>query len=595
VRLSYMSGTPGADANTYNVVNSTLLGGANFFSHTGTRRVMVTIKNSHAGTLKEYRSTDKGATWTQISETAVAAPAASASNTYKYHVSQFNDWKLDWVNGGSAQTTFTVDISLLSHVAVTTETMRTSGTNNTVTLTTSSSAQITIHWGDGTTTDKTGASQVSAHTYADGIAGHSIWIEHGETLTLLQCNGNQLVSLTIPPEWALLQNLQCHNNQLVSLTLSGLRSLQSLYCYSNQLVSLTIPPELTALVIISCASNKLVSLALPPESTALQTVYCYSNQLTSLTIPPELTALQTLYCFSNGWSESVVDDVLVDLLATVIANPRGGTLQIHGTNSTPSGGTGCPAYCALVNTYSWACTISGSCSCDAIDAIVALGPEISCFAGLHGDVDITGDPATQWDDVSGNANHLTDPGADSRPDVTTAGSDTILSFDGDNDSMVVPSAWASLATSATVVVAFKLTDTPTATDKIFTVDDWNFCIHVTSTTLSFFTGSANYGDYSHSLGTDWHVLVMRYDGAGVANSDRMRVWLDGSEITLSFTGTIVAQLASATAAGLGASVVGADGAPIDVGAFVAFDTALSVAEIDNVNDYIDITIDGISL
>jgi hypothetical protein len=198
--------------------------------------------------------------------------------------------------------------------------MFTSGTNNTVTLTTSSSAQITIHWGDGSTTNKTGASQVSAHTYTDGVAGHSIWIENGETLTLLYCYSNELTALTPPPEWT---------------------AMTRLYCYDNQLPSLSIPSTWTL----------------------LERLYCYSNELTALTLPPELTSLYIVYCHTNGWSEAVVDDVLVDLLATVTTNPRVGTLQIHGTNAAPSVGTGCPAYCSLVNTYSWTCTITGSCSC----------------------------------------------------------------------------------------------------------------------------------------------------------------------------------------------------------------------------------------
>jgi hypothetical protein len=220
--------------------------------------------------------------------------------------------------------------------------MRTSGTNNTVTLTTSSSAQITIHWGDGLTTDKTGALQVSAHTYTDGVAGHSIWIEGGETLTVLFCYSCLLTSLTLPPEWT---------------------AMKVLRCYYNALTSLTLPPEWTAMTNLSCVGNALTSLTLPPEWTAMKTLYCYDNALASLTIPSTWTELQNLYCYNNGWSESVVDDVLVDLLATVTANPRAGTLQIHGTNAAPSVGTGCPAYCSLVNAHSWTCTITGSCSC----------------------------------------------------------------------------------------------------------------------------------------------------------------------------------------------------------------------------------------
>jgi hypothetical protein len=110
-RLKYTAGTP-TDSDTFSVFNtySASLGG-NFFSHAFTDKFEITIKNSHAGTLKEYRS-DDGITWNQISETAVAAPAASGSNSYSYDVGQYKYWKLDWINGGTTQTTWTVDMVL---------------------------------------------------------------------------------------------------------------------------------------------------------------------------------------------------------------------------------------------------------------------------------------------------------------------------------------------------------------------------------------------------------------------------------------------------------------------------------------------------
>jgi hypothetical protein len=108
-RLKYTAGTP-TDSDTFILFSTYDAGlGGNFFSHAFTTKFEITIKNSQIGTLKEYRS-DDGITWTQISETAVAIPAASASNTYPYDVGQYKHWKLVWVNGGTTQTTFTVDM-----------------------------------------------------------------------------------------------------------------------------------------------------------------------------------------------------------------------------------------------------------------------------------------------------------------------------------------------------------------------------------------------------------------------------------------------------------------------------------------------------
>jgi hypothetical protein len=112
--VKYTGSTPGADANTYNLLNTTLLGGgSNFFANSGTAKVQLFLKNADTGTLKEYVSEDGGTNWSQISETAVAAAAATGQNAYEFVVEPYRDWKLDWVNGGSAQTTWVVSMALV--------------------------------------------------------------------------------------------------------------------------------------------------------------------------------------------------------------------------------------------------------------------------------------------------------------------------------------------------------------------------------------------------------------------------------------------------------------------------------------------------
>jgi hypothetical protein len=113
MRISYIGGTPGADSNAYTVVDTTQMGGGGVLSNGGANTVVVNIKNDQTGTLKEYRSADKGSTWTQISQTSVAIPAAGQSNSYEFSVLQFTDWKLEWVNGGTAQTVWAVDIGTI--------------------------------------------------------------------------------------------------------------------------------------------------------------------------------------------------------------------------------------------------------------------------------------------------------------------------------------------------------------------------------------------------------------------------------------------------------------------------------------------------
>lgn len=47
-----------------------------------------------------------------------------------------------------------------------------------------------------------------------------------------------------------------------------------------------------------------------------------------------------------------------------------------------------------------------------------------------------------------------------------------------------------------------------------------------------------YGDYTMSNDTSWHFLSMVYDGGGATNADRLKLYVDGTNQTLTFTGTI---------------------------------------------------------
>lgn len=77
--------TPGADSNTYIIVDSTVSFGVNIAGDPrnatlkahGISRILVGIKNSHLGTLKAYRSVDKGTNWDQVGGD-IAVPASAA-------------------------------------------------------------------------------------------------------------------------------------------------------------------------------------------------------------------------------------------------------------------------------------------------------------------------------------------------------------------------------------------------------------------------------------------------------------------------------------------------------------------------------------
>lgn len=104
-----------ADANTYTLFDTTTANagmGASFFANSNTKRFLLDIKNDQAGTLKVYKSDDRGTNWNQIDQVSVAAAAATDTNTYDFLVAQYKDWKITWTNGGVTQTTYEIDMAL---------------------------------------------------------------------------------------------------------------------------------------------------------------------------------------------------------------------------------------------------------------------------------------------------------------------------------------------------------------------------------------------------------------------------------------------------------------------------------------------------
>lgn len=115
--------TPGANSNTYVMFDSTVTFGVGIDgdarNHTliahEISRVEFTLDNSHAGTLKAYRSTDKGLNWKQVGgDIAVAAASATDVNgPYDFLTDAHPDFRISWVNGGSAQTTWRPSITMV--------------------------------------------------------------------------------------------------------------------------------------------------------------------------------------------------------------------------------------------------------------------------------------------------------------------------------------------------------------------------------------------------------------------------------------------------------------------------------------------------
>lgn len=123
VQVAVVASTPGADTNVYSMFDSTVTFAAPTASNSksttlaahNVARIEFTLTNSHAGTLKAYRSVDKGTNWDQVGgDIAVAASAATDINgPYDFLVDPYADFKITWTNGGSAQTTWRPGVSLI--------------------------------------------------------------------------------------------------------------------------------------------------------------------------------------------------------------------------------------------------------------------------------------------------------------------------------------------------------------------------------------------------------------------------------------------------------------------------------------------------
>ncbi len=81
------------------------------FQALGIRRILLSVDNDQAGTLKAYQSQDRGTTWTRVGgDVSVAAAAANSDNVIDFLVEQYADWKVEWTNGGVDQTKFNMNI-----------------------------------------------------------------------------------------------------------------------------------------------------------------------------------------------------------------------------------------------------------------------------------------------------------------------------------------------------------------------------------------------------------------------------------------------------------------------------------------------------
>ena len=123
INVKITAATPGADSNTYSMFNSTVAFGAPAASNSASTtltahdisRLEFRVVNNAAGTLRFYTSTNGGTNWDQTGGdiVVVASTATDINGPYDFLLDPYLDAKLEWVNGGSAQTTWRPSVVLV--------------------------------------------------------------------------------------------------------------------------------------------------------------------------------------------------------------------------------------------------------------------------------------------------------------------------------------------------------------------------------------------------------------------------------------------------------------------------------------------------
>ena len=112
VRLKYSGTAPGADSNTYTIfttVDGSIPRG--WGDQADIHSFRYDVKHSQNGTMKGYHSLDGGTTWTQVYDSGtLTAPATTSKDSVS--VEGYRDFKFEWVNAGSAQATWVVNLDV---------------------------------------------------------------------------------------------------------------------------------------------------------------------------------------------------------------------------------------------------------------------------------------------------------------------------------------------------------------------------------------------------------------------------------------------------------------------------------------------------
>ena len=114
VGIKYVGAALPGNAAVVSIFNSvTSFPGKNMIQYMGIKRLLFSVDNDQTGTLKAYKSADRGVTWTRVlADISVTAASANTETVKDFLIEQYADFKLEWTNGATPQTVFNVSVAL---------------------------------------------------------------------------------------------------------------------------------------------------------------------------------------------------------------------------------------------------------------------------------------------------------------------------------------------------------------------------------------------------------------------------------------------------------------------------------------------------
>jgi hypothetical protein len=161
------------------------------------------------------------------------------------------------------------------------------------------------------------------------------------------------------------------------------------------------------------------------------------------------------------------------------------------------------------------------------------------------------DPVGTWRDKSGNSRHFTSSTDARRPTIklsTHNGKSSVL-FDGTDDTMTLTATFLSSLAGYTIFMV-RQWQTPSGTGASLTANLVIPDYVALPTTRRTYSGSSAYGEAS-TFTTNTEIVTVIYDGTQSTNATRLVRRLNGTQATLSFTGTIPATTGTHTSMILG--------------------------------------------